>query len=194
MTAVLNLQARFQALTAFLLEYKNLWRPVPFFLPVLPWESAHPALASALRTLDDKTLTELETDNAALVSWLTPMLPGVDGISALQRVPAQRANNCNYPRRFDRDIPGRKWQQITAFVGCLEPLNGRVLEWCAGKSHLGRALYQRFQTPVTGLEWNSGLCQQGNALSDRHNVDVRLEHCDVLTPAGASHPRRGTKR
>lgn len=187
MSGTLSLNSRFQTLTKLLCAYQDLWRPVPFYLPELPWEPRLPGLAAALRTLDSSQLAELESNNGALLAWLTPFLPGMASVATAQQVPLQPTAAYRYCSSFHRDIPGRKWQQITAFVGGMVPPNGPVLEWCAGKGHLGRALYQRFRSPVTGLEWNSDLCRKGNNLSHRHAVDVHLAHCDVLSPAAADY-------
>lgn len=40
-----------------------------------------------------------------------------------------------------------------------------VLEWCAGKGHLGRLLASRFQVPVVSLEWQAQLCDAGEQLA-----------------------------
>ena len=185
-----SLLSRFQAVTELLHVQEQLWRPVPFYLPELPWESRFPALACALRALDGPHLAELESNNAALLAWLAHFLPELEAVTTAQRVPLQPATTYRYSSSFHRDIPGRKWQQIKAFASSMPPPDGPVLEWCAGKGHLGRALYQRFQTPVTGLEWNSELCRKGNALSHRHAVDVQLTHCDVLSSTATAHLAR----
>ena len=44
-----DVEARFQALDAFLSEHQGLWRPRPFTHRQLPWESQHPELAQWLR-------------------------------------------------------------------------------------------------------------------------------------------------
>jgi hypothetical protein len=187
MTTATKTDTRFRALTTLLHRHENLWRPVPFYLSELPWESNIPELATALRKLDQLQLSELESDSAALLTWLGEFIPEMGDIAALQRVPLQSTAAHHYSSRFHRDIPGRKWRQIKAFAGCMKQPDGRILEWCSGKGHLGRALHQRFRVPVTGLDWNSDLCRKGNKLSHTHNVDVRLEHCDVLSPAAAHH-------
>ena len=186
MTTAIKMDTRFEALTSALLRHENLWRPVPFYLRELPWESGNSAVAAALRALDELQLSELESDSNALLNWLAQFVPDMSDVAALCRIPLRPATTYAYSSQFHRDIPGRKWQQIKAFAGCMDRPDGRILEWCAGKAHLGRALYQRFKTPVTGLEWNSELCRKGNKLSHTHQVDVRLEHCDVLSPA-ATH-------
>jgi hypothetical protein len=72
----------------------------------------------------------------------------------------------------------------------MAPVEGAVLEWCAGKAHLGRAICQRFGTPVTALEWNADLCARGDAMSRQLQLDVRLEQCDVLAGTAAPHTGR----
>ena len=172
---------QFRQLSTVLKAHEALWRPAPFCLPLLPWESQYPALTAALAALCDRELAALEADHAALPGWLAGYIPGLSQLESLQCVPALAATHCDYPPGFERDIPGRKWQQVTAFTACLDQLEGSVLDWCAGKAHLGRAVCQRFGTPVTALEWNPELCASGNAMSRQLQLDVRLERCDVLS-------------
>ena len=181
-----DLQGHFRQLNALLLTHQALWRPAPFCLPVLPWESHYPALTAALGALRERELAALETDQEALVNWLSPYIPGLEPVRALDTVPALAARHSDYPAGFERDIPGRKWQQVNAFAACLDPLEGAVLEWCAGKAHLGRAICQRLGTPVTALELDAGLCAKGNAMSRQLQLDVHLEQCDVLSPGSTS--------
>ena len=181
------LHDQFYQLSTLLQANAGLWRPVPFYLITLPWESDHPELARALATLGNERLAALDDDGEALAHWLAAYLPAMAGMTSLVAVPALPAHRGGYPSSFERDIPGRKWQQVTAFAGSLDHLDGPVLEWCAGKAHLARALNQRFHVPVTALEWNASLCREGNALGERYGQAVRLEQCDVLSPAAAEH-------
>ena len=190
MNPALSLQDHFRALSTLLNEQSGLWRPVPFCLPVLPWESEHPDLVRGLATLKDDELAALEASHDELVRWLVRYIPALAAIVALEPVPALTTLHTDYPTGFERDIPGRKWQQVTAFAACLQQLEGPVLEWCAGKAHLGRAICQRFGTPVTALEWNPVLCGQGSALSQRLQLDVQLQQCDVLSASPGPHARR----
>ena len=172
----------FRQLSELLQHYGELWRPIPFYLPVLPWESTHPSLAAALAALSEEDAATLEADQHALVAWLADHIPHISRITDLDSVAPLASQPGDYPMGFERGIPGGKWLQVTAFAGCLEQLNGTVLEWCAGKAHLGRALYQRFQTPVIALEKNSKLCSDGENLSRQLGTDVRMIPCDVLSP------------
>lgn len=75
--------------------------------------------------------------------------------------------------RFSAGIKGRKWQQITAFTQMSfqqAPNNLPVLEWCAGKGHLGRLVAKTQQVAVTSLEWQQGLCEQGQLLADKWHL------------------------
>ncbi|MBB1270233.1 methyltransferase [Shewanella sp. SR44-3] len=74
---------------------------------------------------------------------------------------------------FSAGIKGRKWQQITAFtqMSFLQGVNDLpVLEWCAGKGHLGRLVAKTQQVAVTSLEWQQSLCEQGQTLADKWHV------------------------
>ena len=181
-----TLGGRFEQLTTLLNNYEALWRPVPFHLPELPWEAQYPTLTAALEALDEQALASLEKDHDALLDWLCVHIPELAAIREIDSMPAMPTKQHEYPRGFEREIPGRKWQQVTAFTACIEALDGPVLEWCASKAHLGRALCQRFGTPVTALEWRPALCDAGNEKSRQLQLDVQAEPCDVMS-ADAIH-------
>lgn len=179
----MTLHTRFQALDALLHTHEAFWKPVPFHLPVLPWQAQQPELTHALRALSDEQLAQLEADSVALLAWLSAYLPDIAALDALTAMDALPAQDSDYPSRFAHDIPGRKWQQVTAFAAAMPPAHGPILEWCAGKAHLGRALHYRFRQPITSLEWDAALCRDGNALSQQHRCDVEVHDCDVLSAA-----------
>ena len=185
-----SLETRFQQLTTLLKNYGALWRPVPFHHLELTWEAHYPALTPALEALDEKTLASLETDHDALLDWLCARIPELAPIREIDSMPALPSRQHEYPRGFERDIPGRKWHQVTAFTACLETLDGPVLEWCASKAHLGRALCQRFGTPVTALEWRPALCDAGNEKSRQLQLDVQVEACDVMSADAIDYASR----
>lgn len=55
-----DVEARFQALDAFLTEHQGLWRPRPFTQLQLPWETEHPELSQWLRK---RSLAEAEASH-----------------------------------------------------------------------------------------------------------------------------------
>lgn len=96
------------------------------------------------------------------------------------------------PARRDalRGIPARKWLQIQAFAGAalaaLPPGVERVVDWCAGKSHLGRTVGLGSGLPVTAVERRRDLCATGAVLADRAGATCDFVCADVLTDE--SHP------
>ena len=55
-----------------------------------------------------------------------------------------------------------------------------VVEWCAGKGHLGRILAHRFTAPVTSIEWQAALCRQGKELAGKYKLAQQFICADVL--------------
>jgi hypothetical protein len=83
-----------------------------------------------------------------------------------------------------RDIPGRKWQQINAFIGAVPAVELPLLEWCAGKAHLSRCWARLCGQRADALEWNAALVADGIRLAQREQLPVALHRVDVLS-AGA---------
>lgn len=80
---------------------------------------------------------------------------------------------------FSAGIKGRKWTQITSFANYLEHSLSKVapkemLEWCAGKGHLGRLLAKVFKQPVVSLEWQQELCDQGEMFAKRWQLEQKF--------------------
>ena len=176
------LAQRLAALGAELQRWRAFWSAHAFREPVLPWEAGRPDLAAALRSLDPEHARRLGADQTALDGFLGTWFP-VERWAALERVDAApRAKLRPWPRGFDRDVPGRKWAQIEAFsasVLCAE--RGTVVDWCAGKAHLGRALaFQRGAPGVLALERDARLTAAARSLARREDVSLRAETCDVL--------------
>jgi len=188
-----SLLDRFRQLDVLLRRHEDLWRPAPFCHPALLWETRYPALSQALRHLDDASVAGLEATPPDLAAWMADHVAGLDGLAGLAELPAWPQAQLEYPPGFDRDIPGRKWQQVTAFAGAIDRLDGPVLEWCAGKGHLARAVSRRWGEPVTGLERSPALCRAGNALSARVGVPVELRQCDVLSETAQDFLAPGTR-
>ena len=73
-----------------------------------------------------------------------------------------------------------------------EPENTRhILEWCAGKGHLGRLIaYQQQENPeetasqdhyqITSLEWQQKLCQQGEQEAHKWQLQQSFVHGDAF--------------
>lgn len=194
-----DLADRFAALSGLLLQHQDCWRPIAFQQSALPWMSRYPALPPRLLALDMAAINRLATDNQALAEWMSPSLSFARHLHELCDLPfLPRRPLAQADPRFYAGIPGRKWQQVDAFVRCLpDDLQDSlpdsaspVLEWCAGKSHLGFWLQQsrrQFrQQSVTALEWDADLVEQANARAQAGQVPLQSHVVDVRTPAAES--------
>src|SRR5690606_36418134 len=124
----------------------------------------------------------------ALAQFLAPWIPiaaHLPDICALPCAPQQRSIPASY--RQPVGVPGRKWQQIQAFVGGLASTQIPAVEWCAGKAHLGRWYAHCGGAEVDALEWNAELVGLGNKLSAREQLPVRVHAVDVLSPAAENY-------
>ncbi|WLG45317.1 methyltransferase [Pseudomonas sp. FP1740] len=182
-----TLLARFTALDAFLIEHQALWKPRPFTHLQLPWEASYPELALWLR---GRSLEDAENSHNQ-PGWLDAPEPFASlaamslELSAVGELPARALEAAGH--RLNVDVPGRKWQQIEAFAGCLQFARAPThwLDWCSGKGHLGRRLLQTGQQ-LTCLEYDPALVASGQALSQRHQMHALHVEQDVLAPGAAS--------
>ncbi|MGL4476030.1 MAG: methyltransferase, partial [Shewanella sp.] len=87
---------------------------------------------------------------------------------------------------FSAHIKGRKWQQITGFTKALAiNANDNVLEWCAGKGHLGRLIAKQYDATVTSVEWQADLCEQGRDFASQWQLNQSFVCGDAF--AAQSH-------
>lgn len=182
-----DVEARFQALDAFLIEHQGLWRPRPFTHLHLPWETAHPALSRWLR---QRSLADAEASHNRPHALPAPApFPQIAAqalaLSAVDKLPTRPLGPA--PHRLNVDVPGRKWQQIEAFGAALQFAHTprHWLDWCAGKGHLGRRLLQTGQQ-LTCLEYDAALIASGQALSNHHHQAVTHRLQDVMADVSIS--------
>jgi len=170
--------SRFLARDRLLLPTQPLWRVQPFHHLDLPWLDTHPAQCEALSALDLPALQGLEQDALGRQALLWPLVPQAAELAALCRLPRLPSSA---PAVAPAHVPGRKWAQIWAFAQQLDMASwcepGPILEWCAGKGHLGR-LPARQGQPVVSLEWDADLCQAARRLSV--GLPQRIVQQDVL--------------
>lgn len=176
-----DVEARFQALDAFLIEHQGLWRPRPFTQLQLPWETEHPELSRWLR---QRSLAEAEASHNQPHDLPAPApFPQLAARAlrhgAVDKLPTHTLEPARH--RLNVDVPGRKWQQIEAFGAALTfaQTPAHWLDWCAGKGHLGRRLLQPGQQ-LTCLEYDPALIASGQALSDRHDLHATHHLQDVM--------------
>ncbi len=182
-----DVEARFRALDAFLIEHQGLWRPRPFTQRQLPWENEHPELAQWLR---QRSLADAEANHNQPHGLLAPApFPQLASqalqLSTVDKLPTQPLQPAAH--RLNVDVPGRKWQQIEAFGAVLQfaQTPRHWLDWCAGKGHLGRRLLHTGQQ-LTCLEYDPALIASGQALSEHHGLPVTHRLQDVMADVAIS--------
>lgn len=197
----------FSKLNQLLEKSAALWQVRAFEVNALPWAQDFPQLAEAVWALADDELDGLDAEQSLLVKTLSPALNrdlrvlGQDwdlslltnaiadiAITYTTKVDKAQDSGLSFDdeAHFSAHIKGRKWQQITAFVQHLPQLNLPVLEWCAGKGHLGRLIAKARGAEVVSLEWQAPLCEAGQAFADKWQLSQTFICADAFA-IGAEH-------
>ncbi|MDP5292872.1 methyltransferase [Oceanimonas sp. CHS3-5] len=174
-----DLATHFNRLSTLLARHRGDWQRLPFACRTLPW----PELTPVLETLSEAKLDALEADPKSALALLAPHRPEMVAVQHWPVPELHRAHDYATPR-WSSGIPGRKWAQIRDFAANISATHP-ILEWCAGKGHLGRLLSLEQQQAVTSLEWSAALCQQGEALAGKLGLDHRFHCGDALAPEAA---------
>ncbi|MCH8536336.1 MAG: SAM-dependent methyltransferase [Alkalimonas sp.] len=175
------LQSDFQQLHQLLQRYRDYWQLMPFAQQKWPW--ANPRLQQRVFSLTDQSLAELDRDPETRQAWLIDFFPELANLPALPLLSAFHEQP-ELPFWLQNGIPGRKVGQISQFCQRVSDSELPVLEWCAGKGHLGRMLAFSQQRQVQSLEWQLALCQQGQQLADHHQLPQQFIHADALSEQG----------
>lgn len=186
-----QLALRKERLEAILLAFDALWRPSPFRTETPDWCAQHPQLTQKLLALTEAETDALCMNNIGVINWLAEDIPALAELAELIRFPLSLNSSSATTEGFDRhlacDIPGRKLEQIHAFTKALGRPVAPLLEWCAGKGHLGRMLAWHWHHPVASLEIDPALCEDGQALTRKADLGNWQEfiQADALSPASA---------
>lgn len=181
--------ARLQRLAALLQGHQPLWRIQPFHCQQLPWAETYPALAEVVTRLDESECERLERDPQQLTALLGPLVDDQCDWSALLTVEDLATSELPTPPAWlANGIGGRKWGQISAFAAAVDNHSQQpLLEWCAGKGHLGRLLAWQGKGPVQSLEWQSQLCAEGQQLAKAAGVAQQFVCGDALAADSDGH-------
>ena len=176
------------ALDAWLAELSPIWMPSPFSEARPAWCRTHPALAEALLGLDEPTLAALSADDDVARAFLLPYLPALAEVPALIALPAREVAPAPVPASHAawQFIPGRKAAQIDAFAAAVGQPRAPLVEWCAGKGHLGRRFLMAWGGKARALERSAELCRAGSALSVRAGLQQGFSVTDVLALEAAA--------
>ncbi|KAB2968719.1 methyltransferase [Zoogloea sp.] len=183
----MTLRERFLDLQDCLQTHQDLWQASPFYLRRPAWCVQWPGLAEAALELDDTTLATLADNPEALYAWLALHFPDAERLAALCQLPALPARQlAPTSPHFDWEIPLRKRLQIEAFASHAPASPAPLLEWCAGKGHLGRRVAVSDQQPVSSLEIDAALCEDALRLARRARIEQTVVCADAL--AAGSRP------
>lgn len=180
-----SLQQHFLQLSQVLQQYQAYWRLTPFTCSELPWPDAK--LQQVLNGLDEHQLNLIDQSAQLQQQHFVEFFPALFSLgsintSTINTSLASKATRLEpLPFWLTNGINGRKLGQIEALCQHWSHSSLPVVEWCAGKGHLGRMLAYRFAQPVISLEWQASLCQQGAALASQFALPQRFIHADVLT-------------
>jgi hypothetical protein len=187
---------RFAQLTESLRAHRHLWGPRPFACLRLPWEEAYPEVSGWLRSLPFAEVDRIESGEelpasapALLHSWraTTARLARLAPWGS-RPLPANLST-------LGTQVSARKREQIGAFCGAVLPAlpSGvtTLIEWCAGRGHLGHLCAGCTGLPVLSLEREAGLCAKGNHLAVQTGIRQQHLQVDVLAPATWEYLRPG---
>jgi len=166
----------FCQLDQLLWQQQSYWRLAPMHHRQLPW-SDHPALAALLSQFSLADCADIDQSPALQQQHFGHFWPELwqqPQPALLQPEPVAS------PFWLATDIAGRKWQQIQLFAATVGQQQLPVLEWCAGKGHLGRLLAHQFGCAVHSVEWQADLCQQGEQSAKRLQLPQSFSQRDVL--------------
>lgn len=183
-----SLKADWRRLEQGLATWRCLWQLRAFEVKGIPWQAQQPALADWLQSLKPEQLTAWQSAPASAWQALACFDPLMaDWLRDCHALPARWPQFMPQPAgRFMSGIPGRKAEQIQAFVAAMPTGAGLTLyDWCAGKGHLGRWAAHQRGAPLCCLERQPQLCQQGQALAQRQGQSLQYHCLDALSPEAA---------
>ena len=176
------LKSEFDKIDQYLTQLKRYWHYNAFSLQPASAFSQNMALIDFLDTIDQQTLTSYQSNPTLLYPLLKQFIPTLldinDPLFQVSHLTTE-LGKYNIPAWFQRGIKGRKWQQIDQFS---EHINDQlpVLEWCAGKGHLGRLIHFKHQNPISAVEWDIALCLQGRSTAELLTTPQTFHHANVL--------------
>lgn len=175
--------SRWTALDNLIGKFRQLWQYRPFDHPDYPWRAEFPQLAEWLDGLSIGELTALDRHPRRLMAAVTPFLPALASLPQLIALPSFDRHERPISKRLIYRIPNRKVSQIMEFAAAAQLYDAsEILEWCAGKGHLGR-LIAAGGAAVTGLEIDQWLCECGEDLARRARVNMSMQAINVSDPA-----------
>ncbi|RJE77805.1 methyltransferase [Pseudoalteromonas sp. MSK9-3] len=174
----MSLLSQFQQLDTCLTNTRDFWQRVAFDHLTLPFSVQ---LNQFLLSLDDAEVARLDADQTRLYDVFSDYIPGVDLLAGLTALPYNEKTRSVLPFWLSNGIKGRKLTQLQDFVSHVPEQQLPVLEWCAGKGHLGRLMAHLGAPSVHSIELQSALCEQGAHSAKQQELNVQFSCANVLT-------------
>lgn len=170
----------FIQLDQYLTELQQYWQFEAFHLNDYPWSASNEGLSTFLDELSEEEVALYQQSPECLFPLLTAF---IEPLRCLQN-PLFSVHHIQYreadvPFWLTTGIKGRKWAQISAFAWQVNNQNP-IVEWCAGKGHLGRLISWKNKLAVTSIEWQQKLCDLGEAEAARMQLAQTFKQADVL--------------
>lgn len=173
----MTLAEQFSALDSLLMRNRQYWQCIAFDFDTLPW----PELQEPLNNLTDEQVAQLDGNEEQLYQFFEPHIEQLEQLVSLCELPTANLTRSDYPFWLSNGIKGRKFQQLQDFVSALPSSTKPVLEWCAGKGHLGRMLAFNGAKSVHSIELQSQLCEQGQHSAKQQGLAMHFSQADVLS-------------
>ncbi|MBD56545.1 methyltransferase [uncultured Pseudoalteromonas sp.] len=175
----MTLAQQFAALDTLLFSTRQYWQCTAFDYDAIPW----PELSSLLWALDDQQVSELDSDQNALYAYFAKAMKGLDELQSLCELPTTQQTRDEFPFWISNGIKGRKFEQLQDFVAAISLQKSQypVLEWCAGKGHLGRMLAFNGAPSIHSIELQAHLCEQGQHSANQQQLPMQFSQANVLT-------------
>ncbi len=181
-----SLEQRITALVMALSHHQSIWQSQPYHQSSPDWLLQWPSLSQWLLNLTDAECGSFEANELALLTEAQYHLPVAATLVEYATFPLSMNPLDPIDNHQFAHVPGRKLAQIRHFYQALPQQATAsclpVLEWCAGKGHLGR-LFALQGHKVTSLEYDSALCGEGNRLAHRLGRRQQFECLDALSTA-----------
>lgn len=175
--------ALFGQVSELLERYRAYWQFSPLACQDLPWQAA---LNKQLLSLSLDELAAIDQSPELQHAQFGHFFPELAALPLFWQAHAQAKVDAKPPFWLTNGIHGRKLEQIQQFCHFVPQSDLPVLEWCAGKGHLGRLLAAATGCQVTSVEWQQALCAQGQQLAEHFKLPQQFVQADVFSAEAAT--------
>ena len=170
----------FLQLDEYLTGLQRFWQFEAFHHGDYPWLESDPVLCAFLDNLSDQELHLYQQHPEKLFPLLNNLIKSLRPLDDLLfTISALTEVKSDIPFWLSNGIKGRKLSQISAFADQVNDQQS-IVEWCAGKGHLGRLISWQKNLAVTSIEWQQKLCDLGTAEAGKMQLKQQFKQADVL--------------